>query len=92
MSDLSINRFTELDTTYGIRVLVRGENLLFQENDKVLICQIDAVHAIIYSKSIKKWEGEKKMSSAEKQRVILLIEKYYKLAYNPNVKILDTFG
>jgi hypothetical protein len=87
--DPTVNRFTDGETRYGIRVLGRGENLFFQENDKALICQIDAVHSIVYSKTIKNWEGEKKMSEVEKHRVIELVEKYYKLVYSPAVKFSD---
>lgn len=74
--------------SYGIRVLGWGENLFFQENERALICEIDAVSGTIYSKSIKNLEGEKKMSTEERDRIILLIAKYYKEIYNPNVVIL----
>lgn len=74
---------------YRIRVLGRGENLFFQENDKCLLCEIDARNAIIFTKSIKKWEPNIKMSPEEKKRVIDLVEKYYKEVYNPDVKLYD---
>ena len=70
---------------YRIRVLGRGENLFFQENEKCLLCEIDARNAVIFTKSIKKWEPKTKMSSEEKKRITNLIEKYYKEVYNPNV-------
>jgi hypothetical protein len=88
--DSSVNRLQdENGNLYGIRVLGRGENLFFQENDKALICQINAFHSVIFTKTIKNWEGEKKMAHEEKNRVVNLIEKYYKLVYNPEVKLLD---
>ncbi|CAA0157013.1 hypothetical protein ACE1MK_13270 [Tenacibaculum maritimum] len=74
---------------YRIRVLGRGENLFFQENEKCLLCEIDARNAIIFIKSIKKWETKTKMSSEEKKRVINLVEKYYKEVYNPNVVLYN---
>ncbi len=90
MNSDSVNRLTdENGNNYGIRVLGRGENLFFQENNKGLICEIDAAHGVIFTKSIKKWEGEKKMKSEEKQRVVKLIEKYYKEVYNPEVKLYE---
>ena len=61
--DPSVNRLKDnQENSYGIRVLGRGESLFFQENEKALICEIDAVNEVIYSKSIKNWEGEKKMA------------------------------
>jgi len=88
-NDNTINRVQdENGNLYGIRVLGRGNNLFFQENDKALICEIDAVHAVIFTKTIKKWEGEKEMSVEEKKRVTNLIQKYYKEVYNPDVKLL----
>jgi len=85
----TINRLKDNQgNSYGIRVLGRGENLFFQENEKALICEIDAVNGVIYSKSIKNWEDERKMSPEERNRIISLIDKYYKEIYNPNVVIL----
>ena len=66
----------------------RGENLFFQENERALICEIDAINGVIYSKSIKKWEGAKKMNTEEHNRIIALIATYYKESYNLNVVIL----
>lgn len=87
-SDPSVNRIKDIEgNEYGIRVLGRGENLFFQENDKALICQINAGYGIIFIKSIKNWEGEKKMSESEKNRVVNLIKKYYREIYNPDVKM-----
>lgn len=84
--DSTVNRLNDNQgNLYGIRVLGRGNNLFFQENEKALICEIDAVHAVIYTKSIKNWEGEKKMKTEERERVISLIVEYYKKIYNPTV-------
>lgn len=84
----TVNRLIDNQgNSYWIKVLGRGENLFFQENEKALICEIDAVNGTIYSKSIKNWEGEKKMSTVEQDRIILLIAKYYKEIYNQNVVI-----
>ncbi len=87
--DPFVNRLKDnQENSYGIRVLGRGESLFFQENEKALICEIDAVNGVIYSKSIKNWEDERKMSPEERNRIIALIDKYYKEIYNPNVVIL----
>jgi hypothetical protein len=90
MNNPTVNRIAdEAGNRYGIRVLGRGENLFFQENDKALICQIDAVNGVIFTKSIKNWEGQRRMDANEKSRVITLLEKYYKQVYNPDVKLND---
>lgn len=89
MKDKTVNRIIdEHKNVYGIRVLGRGENLFFQENDKALICEINAVEALVFTKSVKNWEGEKKMSAEEKERVLTLIKKYYAEVYNPAVKMI----
>lgn len=72
---------------YGIRVIGRGEDLFFQENEKALLCVIDAIDSIIYVKSIKNWEGEKKMNEAEKNRVLALIKYYYKIVYKSDLHV-----
>jgi hypothetical protein len=87
-SDDTVVRFLEGDDSYGIRVIGRGEHLFFQENDKALICDIDAANNIIYSASIKNWEGSKKMPDLEKERVIKLIETFYKIYIDENVKVI----
>lgn len=88
-NDDSVSRETdENGNIYGIRILGRGENLFFQENDKGLICQIDAVHSAIFINTIRQWEGEKKMSDTEKNRVIALVKYYYSKYYNENVVLM----
>lgn len=74
----------ENGNVYAIRVMGRGENLFFRENDKALICQIDAEHGIIYKKSIKIWDSaDEKMTKVERERVSELIYTLYKKVYNP---------
>ncbi|AIM35270.1 hypothetical protein KO02_00260 [Sphingobacterium sp. ML3W] len=86
--DKTVHRWQDKDgNSYGLRILGRGQNLFFQENKNVLLCEIDAEHAVIYVKSIKNWEGNKKMNAEERMRVITLIEKYYKEIYNPSVEL-----
>lgn len=88
LNDSSVHRTVdEKGNTYGIQILGRGENLFFQENDNYLICQIDAYPGVIYASSIKNWEGKGKMKKEEKERILLLIEKYYKMFYNPDVLV-----
>lgn len=73
---------------YIIRVLGSGNDLFFRENDKGLICSIDAVNAVIYTQSIKTWDSTgTKMNKEERKRVIGLIEECYKKVYNPNVNL-----
>lgn len=87
-NDTTVNRFKDdNDNSYGIRVIGRGSYLFFQENDKALICQIDASNSVIFSKTIKKWNGKKKMTKQEKERITSLIKKYYECVYDSNVTI-----
>ncbi|WP_270089079.1 carbapenam-3-carboxylate synthase domain-containing protein [Sphingobacterium sp. SYP-B4668] len=79
----------EIGNQYVIRILGRGDNLLFIENKKGLICTIDEAHGIIYGKSIKKWYNtDEVLSIDERRRAVGLIEKYYGEFYNPKV-IMD---
>ena len=73
---------------YGIRIIGRGEHLFFQENDDALICEIDAAHGVIYSRSVKDWNTKGKMKNDEKKRVVGLIEFYYKKYLNENVVLM----
>jgi len=88
MNNSTVKRFKDEEgNIYGIRVIGRGENLFFQENEKALICDIDAPASLVYSASIKNWESNKKMSKKEKGRVLTLIKCYYKKCINENVTI-----
>ncbi|RKO69114.1 hypothetical protein D7322_23020 [Sphingobacterium puteale] len=84
MNNENVHRVTgHAGNQYGIRVLFRGDNLLFMENEKGLICTIDAAHGAIFTKSIKQWDSTgKKMSQKERIRVTGLIKKYCKEFYN----------
>lgn len=84
MNNENVHRVTgHAGNQYGILVLFRGDNLLFMENEKGLICTIDAAHGAIFTKSIKQWDSTgKKMSQKERIRVTGLIEKYCKEFYN----------
>ncbi|MGJ1432803.1 hypothetical protein ACR79M_14605 [Sphingobacterium spiritivorum] len=88
-----IHRITdEAGNQYGIRVLGRGENLLFIENERGLICTIDAEHAAIFTRSVKKWDSSgQNMSKKERTRVVSLIEQYYRKFYSPNVILIDDY-
>jgi hypothetical protein len=72
----------EEDNTYGIRVVERGYSLFFRENNKGLICLIDAEHKVIYKTSVKLWKSNnQKLNKEEKIRILDLIIKYYKQIY-----------
>jgi hypothetical protein len=90
MTDLAIPLIKEGGNIYAIRILSKGEDLFFRENDKALICTIDAVHGVIYKDSINGWDTpEKKMDNAEKERVVRLIYKFYKERLNPEVRVYE---
>ena len=88
IQDPTVNRVEENGNLYGIRVIRRGENLFFQENNKGLICQINATHSVIFANTIKKWEGRKIMTLTERERVTELVLKYYKKVYSKEAKLL----
>lgn len=69
----------------GLGLLIEVSTF-FQENEKALTCEIDAADNIIYSASIKKWEGPQEMSDLENERVLKLIETYYKIYIDDDVK------
>ena len=88
LRDTSIEKFKDKDNNvYSIKILGNGGNLYFQENDKGLICQINALVSMVFIKTIKNWEWHKNMNNNEIDRVSLLIKYYYKKVYNPNVML-----
>jgi hypothetical protein len=88
MTDAGIKLIHQDGNIYAIRVLGRGLNLFFRENEKGLICQIDAEHGVIYKRSIKLWDTtNKRMNPAEKERVFNLIFTFYQQFYNADVVV-----
>jgi uncharacterized protein YifE (UPF0438 family) len=88
MRDQSIDRCDLEGHSYAIRVLGRGEMLFFQEDEKALICEIDAANSAIISKSVKNWDKMKKMSDEEQKRVITVMADMYRKYINENVVIV----
>lgn len=81
-----VHRFTDGDNTkIGILILNRGEQMFYQENDKGFICEISARNSIVFTKTIKKWDNGKKISTEEKDKIIERIGKSYKMAYQDEV-------
>jgi hypothetical protein len=88
---LDMETVKEGENTYKIRVYGRGLHLIFKENEKGLICDIDAEHGVIYQKSIKIWDTtNEKINELQKSRILELIVKYYKQFYDPNVIVSDS--
>lgn len=88
--DPSVSRFTgDNGVVYGIRVLGRGESLFFQENERGLICAFDAIKSVLYTKSIKQWGEDEKMSLAEKGRVISEICSAYEKIFKKKIVVSD---
>jgi hypothetical protein len=88
MKDEDITIIKEGGNVYGLRILSKGEDLFFRENDRGLICTIDAVHGSIFKDSIRTWDShEQKMNKEEKERVLKLIYKFYKAGLNPDAHV-----
>ena len=84
----NIHRITLDDgKSYGIRVLGRGETLFFQCDNRAFLCEIDARKGYINSKSIKKWDDNKLITSDEKEQIIDILLNLYKQFYNSNAKL-----
>jgi hypothetical protein len=75
--------------TYGIAVIGPGQNLFFQMNERALICGIDAVHGVIYTRTIKEWDDRKRISPKARPAVAEKILQYYRLVYNPTAQLDD---
>ncbi len=90
---LDMNTVEAGENVYKIRVYGRGLHLIFKENEKGLICHIDAEHGVIYQKSIKIWDTtNEKIRETEKDRIVELIVKYYKQFYNKGVIVSDSLN
>lgn len=91
MTDSSVSRFTdENGICYGIKVLGRGENLFFQEQGDGFVCVFDAVHQVLYTRSIKSWDGQGKMSASEKDRTIKVLGIAYKNIFKKELTTTDS--
>lgn len=88
MRDTSIERMKIGEHSYAIRVLGRGDMLFFQEDEKALICEVDAANAVIFAKSIKNWNNTKKMPADERKRVVELVFELYRRCINNNVVVV----
>lgn len=87
-TDPTVRRFTGEDGTIrGIRVLSKGENLFFHEGDQVLLCEIDAVAAVIYEDSIIRWENGSRLKKEERARLAMIILDLYRRAYNADAQL-----
>jgi len=76
---------TENSKVY-MKILNRGEQLFYQENDKAFICEISVLHDIIFTESIKKWDSGEKIKPQEKEKVKNNIQKFFKDNYNTDIK------
>jgi len=84
----SVTRFTDSKgTKFGIAILSRGETLFFQQDNKSLICEIDAVNAVIFTKTIREWHDGKKIKPSERDLLVKNILFYYGIVYNKDVKV-----
>lgn len=80
----------ELDKTgiCYIRILNRGEQMFYQENDRAFICEISVLHDIVFSKSIKKWDNGEKVTEQEKNDIKNKITFFFKQYHNTDIKFV----
>lgn len=75
---------TENSKVY-MKILNRGEQMFYQENDKAFICEISVLHDVVFTESIKKWDTGEKIKPQEKEKVKNNIQKFFKNNYNTDI-------
>jgi hypothetical protein len=76
------------NTDCYLQVLNRGEQMYFQLGEKALICEISALHGIIYSDSVKKWDDNSKVSDNER----LIFEKAVRIYWEDKNRVRVRFA
>ncbi len=75
---------------YRIRIIFRGEQLIYQENNRSMICEIygGGNDGIVFKNTIEEWDNNIAISEKEKELIIqriLLYFKSYQNVTNPRV-------
>lgn len=63
---------------YKVRIINRGEQLFYQQENRALICEIQPTESIVYTDSIKRWDDGKPVTDEEKRRIITRLDSYFK--------------
>lgn len=80
-------RTEEEGNRYGLKILNRGEELFFQQNEDALICEISASLLLINPTTIKEWDNGKKISEEERAVLLEKILRFYKEAYKDELRV-----
>ncbi|HOJ78580.1 MAG TPA: hypothetical protein PLZ08_10890 [Bacillota bacterium] len=73
------------DSKVYLKILNRGEQLFYQENDRAFICEISLPHNVVFIETIKKWNTGTKLTPQEKEEVINNIQRFFKNNYNTDI-------
>ncbi len=63
--------------TCYLKILNRGEQLFYQEDERAFICEISVMDEVVFSGSIKKWDSGAKITAQEKEQIKQSIEKFF---------------
>jgi hypothetical protein len=86
-TDQRAYRYEEDGNTYGLLILYRGETLFYQENDRALLCEIEARFAVINPETIAQWDDNTEIGTTERAAILEKIITLYKKAYKDDLKI-----
>lgn len=90
-SDLDFKgKYTEnnKDENYKIKIIFRGEHLLYKEKDRSMICEIDCQNAIIFKDSIEYWDNSNKIIFEESEIIIKRVLLYFENIQKKKAQIL----
>jgi|GEM_PF-916228 hypothetical protein len=86
-TDQRAYRYEEDGNKYGLLILYRGETLFYQENDRALLCEIEARVPVINPETIAHWDDNTEINQAERAVILEKIITLYKKAYKDDLKI-----
>ena len=69
--------FNNNNKTCNLKILNRGEQLFYQEDERAFICEISVMDDVVFSGSIKKWDSGEKITVQEKEQIKQSIEKFF---------------
>lgn len=71
-----------------LKILNRGEQLFYQEDNRALICEISVIHDVVIDESIKKWDSGEKVTDKEKNQIRKNIERFFAESYQTNIRFI----
>ncbi|MEZ0609347.1 hypothetical protein ACAW74_12560 [Fibrella sp. WM1] len=77
-----------IEAGYKIKIIGRGEQLFYQQEDKALICEIQVRNDLIYRDSIKRWDDGSWIDENQKEIILHRIINYFRMFQGVEAKVV----